>query len=352
MQQVAMTTKEKMSLEKTYYLEHPLIYYTFNMRPNVDFINKGCDEYDITLIEITQNDKYFWSQNKDLSFKEITNNIGRYYYPLYFEKEVREDKFNNEQWTNVMILNSKFVHKNKDGKYYIHVLIVNNTCAELYLQILSELYDEVDLEYTKRVLQKCNKSIYDWLNINYTIKKLIEIGKQEKIYLIPNKFNYSIVANRKDFIEIDTNADSIEVEISPQELAEASVNANTITIAGKDQQGTGKIIVYGVKNGERKYNIEIPLTLTEIPLTKLHCELESIELENLGSNTEINIVTNGEITDAQVENDTIASVEIREGKKIYIESLATGNTSITIKALQDGYRENTLTIPLSVKIYT
>lgn len=172
----AMTSQEKLAVERAYYLEHPLIHYSFNRRPIMEFSHNGCEEYDITLFDVSQIYALNYVINKDLAFRHSSNSIAHYLYPLYFRRKVSEETFTQKRWSNVFIVNAKYVHQDADGRYYINIFIENNTCLELYLQIFSELYKYVDIDYTKQVIEKCNEAVYNVMDIDYTVSKLDEIG--------------------------------------------------------------------------------------------------------------------------------------------------------------------------------
>lgn len=176
LEKTSMTLQEKLAMDRAYYLEHPLIHYSFNQRPIMDFSHKGCDEYNVVKYDITELHRLNYAVDFDLTFKNATNNIGVYLYPIYFRKKISEDTFTNKKWSNVFIVDAKYIHTDKDGHQYIHVFIQNATCLEIYLQIFSELYQYVDIEYTKQVIQKCNEAVYEFMNIDYTTTKLDEIG--------------------------------------------------------------------------------------------------------------------------------------------------------------------------------
>lgn len=340
---ITMTAQEKRSMENAYYLEHPVLHYSFNQRLQISFENKGCDEYDITLIQITEADKYHYSQNTDLSFKEITNNIGRFYYPLYFSQAVSEDKFNDEQWSNVMILHSKYVHINKDGKYYIHVLIQNNTCLELYLQILSELYEMVDIDYTKKVIEKCNKELYDYMNIDYTLSKLYEIGFMPKTKVIPSVYTTNIINEEKASIVIDTNADTIDAEITPAEFAELEIVDKTINITAK-QIGKATLTIKATADNCLESIAYVALNITEKPLTKLTANVDSITL-GVDTQTDIRLFTNATPKGTIEPQDMATMEQNKDNENIFtITGKEHGEFTITFKAQQTGYLENTLVI--------
>lgn len=148
-------------LDKAFYLEQPFIGYDFIKLPRFSFEHNEP-------IEFNEN------QLSDVfikSFKACIRNL----YPLYLKPNAT-DNILTCRWTNLFLIHGSYLIVDKNDNKLCCFLINNNDTAENYLQAFCELFKFVDIDKTKEALQRLNKNLYDYLNIDYVVLEINKMG--------------------------------------------------------------------------------------------------------------------------------------------------------------------------------
>lgn len=149
-------------LDTNFYLEQPFIGYDFIKLPRFSFTHSQ---------EI-----HFNTKNTGVAFNEALQNCVNNLYPLHLNAKAQEEMLAIERWTNLFIINGRYIQTNEAGDKFAYFLIQNNDMAENYLQAFCELFKYVDIEKTKEAMQTFNEDLYEYLNFDYVVSEIEKLG--------------------------------------------------------------------------------------------------------------------------------------------------------------------------------